>query len=610
MLRETEQRRSLLPPAAVLLGALALFALVTRGSGVLTVPETRGNVYDSMAERLPAGDASVDRFTITWEGFQRGGRMYTYFGPLPGFLRMLPNAVVPRMRGRWSRSSVLLASLLSVLAMGVAARDALARTSALSPRARNRMLALCLTGAAIGSPIAFLASSATIYHEAISWGLCGGLWGAVACLRLARNPASIESWLLLSSAYAVALLSRVTFALPLALGGAFFAVDAAVRRRRGHGPGLPVGWLVLAATPAFAATAFQLWYDQARFGSPWIVMDSAYTFYIRPDRFGGVFNLRRLPDCLNAYWGPAGRISAEPPFVEFQTVRYSNPRIFFGWRDQTFSLTVASAWMTVAAALGAFVALHRDGRRPYGTVGALFVPQAVLISCYYFVTHRFGAEYLPLLTVLLAAYLASPLVGGSVGRFLPVFVLLSAITTLAGTVQWNVVFNGDASEDDKARLARLFLRPPALSEDAGLTRIFLGTLAPAEARGLVSVDRTVAGQPIRLRARIYERGIAMRAPAAATWPIPPGATAFEAVLGLPDELNRYWTSSVVFELSDERGVVLYRSAVLGNAAPPFPIRVALGGSRSLRLALGDAGSPDERNHAVWASAAFLIPGGH
>jgi hypothetical protein len=98
----------------------------------------------------------------------------------------------------------------------------------------------------------------------------------------------------------------------------------------------------------------------------------------------------------------------------------------------------------------------------------------------------------------------------------------------------------------------------------------------------------------------------MHANTEATWSVPAGATAFEAVLGLPDELNRYWTSRVVFEVKDERGGVLCRSAIVANAARPLAIAVPLHGARTLTLSLQHAGAPDPKDHGVWASAAFVF----
>jgi hypothetical protein len=94
------------------------------------------------------------------------------------------------------------------------------------------------------------------------------------------------------------------------------------------------------------------------------------------------------------------------------------------------------------------------------------------------VTHRYTAEFLPLLTVLLCAFFASPLVHGLLARLLPFLVALSAAATLAGVVHWNLVFNGDAPLDQKERLARLFTSPPRSGLSAGLRRVWLSEGPP------------------------------------------------------------------------------------------------------------------------------------
>ena len=118
---------------------LVHFALVTRGTGDLFGPELLGNVYDSLAQNLLAGSATVHPKAIRWEAFHVEDRSYTYFGPWPALLRMAPNALAPSLLGQWSRASCLAAALLAVCGFGLLAARALAANPRLGLPAKRTL---------------------------------------------------------------------------------------------------------------------------------------------------------------------------------------------------------------------------------------------------------------------------------------------------------------------------------------------------------------------------------------------------------------------------------------------------------------------------------------
>jgi NPCBM/NEW2 domain-containing protein len=592
--------------------------LVTQGTGEILVGEARGVSYDSLARNLTHFDASVDPRAIAWEGYSVRGKTYMYFGAFPAFLRILPVHFFPSTYGRWSRVSVLLGIFLSVLGLARTARRALAANTGLSTATRSLVLLAAVAGWGLGTPATFVASTAIIYHEAMTWGLCGGIWGVSFALDLARNTdRSLRALAGLSTAFGVALLSRVTFALPLGLAGVIFG--GALLLQALHRP-RPVraraAAAVLAASlPALAALAFQLWYNVNRFGSIWSAIDTAATFY-HPERFGGFVNLRRAPTALRAYLGDSGIVSMSPPVFEPETVRYPDPKLFYGWRDQTFSLLLGSTWLVAAAGAGAILLARGKGRTEGVLVGA-FAVQALVITSFGFVTQRYSSELLPLLAVLLAAFLSRvrwP--GGSGGRALAaagtLLLAFSTAATLGSTLSWNLLYNGDAPSEYRERLARLLSAPPYLPRVAGrevaLADVRGAPLQPSF--GPPRPDRTWRGAPISLRGWPFARGITFHANSAAAFEVPAGATEFRAVAGLPDDVNRYWTTAVVLEVRDGENHLLWRSPLLRNAARPLPVRVPLSGERFLVLAVSNERGGIQRDDvATWAGAAFVVPPG-
>ena len=540
------------------------------------------------------------------------GHKYLYFGPFPALLRIVPNLLFPSARGEWSKLSCFLAAFVALLAFTRLSVRAVARNAEARPRARAALLHVAIIGFGLGSPLVYLVSCARIYHEAIIWALAGSLVALDAILEVLESRTSRAGALAIASAAsAVALLSRVTFALPLA--GALLAAGGvslwrAVREPRPVRAGILVA---LAAIPGLAGAGLQLWYNEKRFGSPLKSIDFAYT-YVNPDELGGVFTLRRLPSSLACYFGmPSDAFSTTPPFFTISRVHYAEPGLFFGWTEQTASLTLVSPWLLAGAGIGAILLLRRPRPIPL-LLASLFLLQCVLIGSFYFVTQRYAAEFLPLLALLFAGFLSAVPLDTRAGRPVPAILLclaaFSAAATVASTLHWNLVYNGDAPESWKVRLGHLLTPGSALPRWEG-SRISLSGLATsAESADFAPLrrDATIEGAQIRFRGREERSGLGMHAEAAATWSVPAGAVAFEALAGLPDEVNQCEAASVVFEVVGGSGRVLFRSGVVRSAAPPVPVHVDLNGETTLTLAVHDAGDGHDCDHGTWARASFLL----
>ena len=141
--------------------------LVSYTSWNLVGSEWLGAAYDSLGKNLLAGNASLDKSAIIWEGFHRDGKSYMCFGPFPAMVRIVLNFFYPENAGQWSRISCLFAALGSVLAFGSLLSRALAQNTSISERAKVSLWCLCLFGFALGTPLAYLISCSRIYHEAI-----------------------------------------------------------------------------------------------------------------------------------------------------------------------------------------------------------------------------------------------------------------------------------------------------------------------------------------------------------------------------------------------------------------------------------------------------------
>ena len=590
--------------------------LVTYGTWSLAGTELRGDAFDSLAKHLLKLDASVDYVTIDWEGLTVGSRTVMYFGPFPALLRIVPNLLFPSLYGQWSRSSCLIAALLSLAAALALGRAALKTDGRALDRRRWIGLVTVAVGFGLGTPVVYLVSCGRIYHESILWALCGSLWGLHFIVRLLNRSISTLCGLSgLAISFSVALLSRVTFAIPIAIALALLFVRALAERfqpgTQKTGRAKAVLLLALAVSPAVAGGAFQLWYNYARFGS---VLDiSNINTYVQPADVGGVFNVRRIPSAVCNYFGLTSRSLVNgAPYFQVARVQYANDALFLGWKEETLSLSLGSSWLVLGAALGVLALLRRPRSALTIAVAVLFGGQALLISTYYFVTQRFSAEFLPLLMFLFSTYLgvsAAPTRSARVlGWLLPVLALGSAVVTVASTLQWNQAINDDVPLEYKVRLTKLLDREGSVPRCSG-TVVRLADLEPIAEQALFAPMRRNAtwnGVPLIMDRTYYPSALGMHANGSVTYAVPGGAVAFCAVVGLPDRSVSCPGGSVIFELRDQDDRLLYRSRTIRSGEEPESVFADLRGVDRLTLVVTDAGEGNNCDHGSWGLPVFLI----
>ena len=120
------------------------------------------------------------------------------------------------------------------------------------------------------------------------------------------------------------------------------------------------------------------------------------------------------------------------------------------------------------------------------------------------------------------------------------------------------------------------------------------------------IDRAFGGGPLLLGGRRYARGIGTHAWCRMTYAVPPGAVAFQAVIGLADDVKECPAAMVTFELRDQDDRVLYKSDRIDTTSSPVAVRVDLGATRELSLVVTEGGNGRDCDHADWARPAFLL----
>ncbi|MFQ5416001.1 MAG: hypothetical protein ACE5FL_03020 [Myxococcota bacterium] len=425
--------------AAVLAIALVHFALVTSGTGELLAESMLGSAYDALGRSLLSGDTEIPRSAIRWEAFMVDGRPVMYFGAFPALLRIAPNALLPSFAGLWSPMAEFLAAMLCLLAFLLILQGALAANPRLANGQKRCLLTLSLLGFGFGSPLFFLASEVSIYHEAVFWGLCWGLFGITFALRLLRGPAvRLRDLLGLSVVAGAALLSRATFGGPLYLLVAWFGLVA-----WRDGPARTRPYAALAVAPAAAALAFQLWYNEDRFGSITTFIDFQYLGYLARDaaswsalQENGVFSVQRLPTALTAYFGALSTDwSGGFPWLRVAPIGDLDPRLYPPIFDHfAISLTFSAGWLALGGIVGTLRLFATRHAVAWRLAAFAWLAQTALVLCYYIVAQRYAADFVPFFAFGYAVLLGGA--GGTrVGRlWIPCLATLVAVAVLVTTL--------------------------------------------------------------------------------------------------------------------------------------------------------------------------------
>lgn len=567
--------------------------LATYGTGEFYHRELRGDVYDSLAKHLLKGSAEVDTESINWEGFKINGKTFMYFGPFPALLRIPLNALFPSMYGEWSRLSCLVAALLCIASVAVGVTHL--RRCRPSPGSVIPGITLVLaTG--LCSPIVYLVSCPRVYHEAILWGLAASLAALPAIVHLVfRNPFSWRAFAWVACMGAAALLSRITFGLPLYGAWMILGLRAiAISRPVAFGPILSV---IFAGTPALGGGCFQLWYNWARFGSPLKAIDYDY-FYVKPAEIGGEFHVGRLYDTLFSYFGVTSELfSSVAPFFLVSAPVYARPKLFFGWRETNFPLTLCCLPILLMAVAGLWI-LVKERRWMGLMIMVLFVGEALLVASYFFVSWRYSTDFLPLIifAALSAVFLHTRPIR------LPVLALLpSAVMTLGATLSWHLFYatpDVDIPAEWK-RFLQLSLMPD-LSESRMQTTPQDRAIAMLPSFQVVGdprdVRRNVAhnGAPLSLSSRWFATGVGLRFRGAFTISVPPNAERLTGVIALPDSDRSCNLRSAKVVITRSNGQTLFEGRdIRGNFETTILDLPLTAGDGSLRFELRDLdGRPD------------------
>ncbi len=154
-------------------------------------------------------------------------------------------------------------------------------------------------------------------------------------------------------------------------------------------------------------------------------------------------------------------------------------------------------------------------------------------------------------------------------------------------------------DKDEARPA-----PPQPDADGRLALSALRPVRVEQGWGDLRFDRSVDGNLMRVRGKLYRRGLGTHAPSRIEFEIPTGATEFQAGAGIDDETGGNGSVRVRVKLD---GAVAYESPEIRGNQPAVLIKLPLGTARQLTLEADATGDGKSSDHVDWVDAYFVIP---
>lgn len=433
--------RGLLPRFCFFVYILVYTWLITNGD--FNLFKNEGYAFDSLSTSLLNFNCSVENSIIGWEAFIVNNKSYMYFGPFPAILRIILNFFFPALLGKWSVLSCISSSMLCMLGFSILTIMVLKDNDNLSKELKYFFFFVSQLTFAFGTPIFYLISNDSIFHESILWALAFGIFGIVYLYKLINQTVSLfPTFFLFSTCVGLSFLSKVSYGMPLYIIWIAYIARLVISSKQ------PILKLLIASSPACLALIYQLWYNFCRFGNvltfinykyyyPWILYPSEY------ERFQkiGILNFRRIPISLFNYLGLRTEyFSLTPPFFNFSLPKLSVPSIFMNYQEHVISLTVVSLFFIAISIIGLFWMI-REKKYFFTKFCALsFLGQIIFILSFSFgITHRYSADFIPFLVFMYTYFMSkignrTYLAIGKSAKFVVISTIFFSLFSMVATV--------------------------------------------------------------------------------------------------------------------------------------------------------------------------------
>jgi len=445
-------------------------ALVTRGTFNLIGDENKGSSYDSLSVSLLKGSAEIGLQDLSGECNLIENKYYMYFGPFPSFLRLFLNFVSPTNYGKWARVSCLISVAILLIFLFRIIDLVLKKNINLSPKDMNFLFVVSILSFTLSSPVVFLISCASIYHEAILWGLCWSICSFYYFLYYLENESDKPKAIYFMSIFTgLALLSRITFSLHgyLILLMIFLYELVKIKSIKKFFNKYLASLIVIVLF-----TLFQLWYNYARYKSIFLFSANVETYFPCIMNFdsacqhiakSGSFNLNRLIPSLINYFLPLREcFLIKFPFFTTVTPSLGIPRIY-SYNEPTFPLLLTFPLIISSSIIGFVYLIKSKISILYKASFSFFLLEPSVLLLYQSVSNRYTADFIPLFAYLFVIFASNinleiyPRQDKLKIKAITVVILFFSIySTFASVFYWNAYQNWAAPTTYRESLIEAF----------------------------------------------------------------------------------------------------------------------------------------------------------
>ena len=152
------------------------------------------------------------------------------------------------------------------------------------------------------------------------------------------------------------------------------------------------------------------------------------------------------------------------------------------------------------------------------------------------------------------------------------------------------------------------LVPPVLAQVPGVPLSSIVPLKRMYGFSEMRINRTWGGSPLAIAGALYQSGIGVHAPTTLRYAVPPGASSFQAIVGIDDDAAGCGRESARVVLRDQHDQPLYQTGVITSASPTT-VSVSMVGVTELEIQVTDAGDGRDCDHVDIVDALFAVPPG-
>lgn len=417
--------------AVTVLALYLVFASILIGHGHIDFfqREALGEVFVDTWHHLTRWEFDLTPQTIGYEGFYREGKVYTYFGPFPSFIRGGMEILFGRVQTDWSRISFLMAAAIFSVSVFFVYKNIFGILGV-----RSFFYPYLLTAAAVlSSSYAFLLSSAVVYHEVIIWALAWSMAGlALIAYCYNRRNIKLAFLLLISICAGFAFLSRTLTSLGILMVTSsvfiaeLFKEKISASRYNVIREAASVTYagnkrlVVFGLLPVIVSIGFMLTVNYYRWGSPLEFLPAKHhiLFKLTPKRLEYFNSIKpvsgqRAIEAMNYYFIPhRDNFSGSFPFIKFlpktelgfgPSLTSKDPsRMLYDYDfvEPGAPMTLFSPLLLIFAGIGLFAFFRYRFPLLIYVMGVSFFAPVFVIILWPGLTIRYSAEFVPLLVLL------------------------------------------------------------------------------------------------------------------------------------------------------------------------------------------------------------------